>query len=182
MTPAWAQRQEELLRDCIGLVGLDHRVGHLASMTAADNPWLDIVQGCHTRAAAPSYAMELPHDRGVRRRREPWGPSSKISHVSMRIALNAGSAAHVRSGGRRRALGTRTAHPNVKRPRGLRCPAARGTPGRRTRTASTRVRLAWRFFTAFPASPASIAWASRGLWRVSRWGRAGCAWGASGGT
>ena len=49
--------------------GLDHRVGHLASMTASDNPWLDIVQGCHTRAAAPSYAMEWPHDRGVRDRK-----------------------------------------------------------------------------------------------------------------
>ena len=42
------------------------------------------------------------------------------------------------------------ASPSVKRPRCLRCPAARCRPGERTTSASMRVRLSWRFFTVLP--------------------------------
>jgi hypothetical protein len=51
--------------------GLDHRVGHLVSITTPDKQRLDSVKGCITRAPSPSLARQFSYDSGLRRR-ELW--------------------------------------------------------------------------------------------------------------
>ena len=50
---------------------LDHRVGHLVSITTSDKHRLDSVKGCTRRAPSSSLARSFSHDSGLRRR-ELW--------------------------------------------------------------------------------------------------------------
>ena len=54
-----------------GDVVLDHRVGHLVSITTSDKHRLDSVKGCTRRAPSSSLARSFSHDSGLRRR-ELW--------------------------------------------------------------------------------------------------------------
>jgi len=51
------------------MTGLDHRVGHLRSVTAPGNHWFDLAKGCTKSVPSPSLAMYVHHERGLRSRR-----------------------------------------------------------------------------------------------------------------
>jgi hypothetical protein len=157
-------------------VGLDHGVGHLASMTVPDNQRLDIVQGCNTRATSPSLAMDLHPDSGLKRRRKLWAPLSNISDVAMMIAINAGTASNALSGVSGMAIYKPRASPSVKRPRCLTCLAVHCRHGGRTKRASMRAPRSWRFFTVLRVSPSCIGWCWRPTWCIPKWGPVEFAW------
>jgi len=160
-------------------VGLDHGVGHLISMTAPGNHRLDIDTGCNTRATSPSLASYLHHDSGLRKRRKRWAPSSNIGKVSMMTAINTGTASNALRWVSGMAICKPKASPSVKRRRCLTCLAAHCRPGGRTKSASMRAPLSWRFFTVLRVSPSSIGWCWRSTWCIPKWVPVGFAWCAS---
>src|SRR6516165_7930884 len=114
-------------------IGLDHHVGHLVSITTADNQRLDSVKGCTRRVPSPSLTRPFSHDSGLRRR-ELWDRSSKRRNVAVITAPNAGIGSNVRSCVRSTATCKPKGSHSVKRPRCLRCPAVPCRRGAHTKT------------------------------------------------
>src|SRR4030095_15092863 len=109
-------------------------------------------------------------------RRSLWEPSSNSSNDATLIFPHAGIAPNALRSSISIAICKPRVSPSVKRPRHLRCPAARFRHGGPTKRASTSIPPWSPFFTVARGLPSCIAWFSGYIWCAPKWGRVAFVW------